>query len=613
MTIDTVIESLSAYQAVRNVDPKGPRVWWTTSPYLLENLPKEGEQTCSLEDDIDLEETNNLAKAGYAFADRFTECLNNACAWRKYADLRLVFARSLNNCFFVTFYKGLLLQKMLQRLNGSAPLKALCAGDPEEIGVEGLDIPYRRFDTVYALIARRANQAELEVFHHSISSDKLTGLHRDVVFRRFSFMEKLLSIINNTPGSFSYKAWRTCKAKGLYPFAHIRLRPRPRSSFYIYKDCELIEELFLALLLRGGSVAQLGTMPRINPSPTSTTPLPDSALLQERFDQQLREELAKKGVPYYPLFAACCLIVWERLLTALERLGVNLPHITDGFERLTQPLNSNSMILTNAFNSTVERLFYCYCRMRKIRTAAFEHGVTLGLSEFSLWIARQSGMTLADTGFYHNRKAIKAVAPHAPHQEMVLAGLPRVTGSVIMPLLQRPIARKWMNLRKRDHVVVYVADLEKNNSIYGPHAENDLQYLEKTKSIMAYLAKSFPHSKLILKLYPTQRYVDSYQFGDLRALYNDLRIVKNVDYRFIRAAADETFVTSSQSTLGWVAGSGTPYHFVDLNWSPSLFRSRVREETSIPELGPIFRIPKEELTETSGGDNFELLFQSSKY
>jgi hypothetical protein len=46
-------------------------------------------------------------------------------------------------------------------------------------------------------------------------------------------------------------------------------------------------------------------------------------------------------------------------------------------------------------------------------------------------------------------------------------------------------------------------------------------------------------------------------------------IVGDVDFRFVRASADLIFTASTQSTLGWVAGSGTPVVFLDFIWAPS--------------------------------------------
>jgi hypothetical protein len=92
--------------------------------------------------------------------------------------------------------------------------------------------------------------------------------------------------------------------------------------------------------------------------------------------------------------------------------------------------------------------------------------------------------------------------------------------------------------------------------------------MRKTVQITRTACKAFHDSLVILKLYPTQRYADDYDFYDLLPEFQNLKIVKNIEFRFIRTAADLLLTTSTQSTLGWVHGTGIPYMYLDFTWSP---------------------------------------------
>jgi hypothetical protein len=538
----------------------------------LEKLPAEGQEVYSLEEGLDQNEIDSLAKAGYDFADAFCTHLNSECDWRDYADLRFVFAHILNRSFYATFYKGLLLQQQLYRLDGLDDPKVICVGAPDVVQPEGINLGYGRFDTLFAYIAAVCNRNDVQVFEHIVSADKCQKLHEAVVYRRLSPFEKLLSLINNTSSSFAYKAWRTLATKGLYPFKHVGVWTGAKSSFYIYKECELIDELFLSLLFRGARIGRIGPLPKPEESDGKNGVLPRFERLERLFRDLTEEHLAMNGLHFRPVYEACTQIVCHRLLTALGRLRSNLQQITRKFDSIASGMRTNGKILTNALSSPVERLFYCYCRAKDITVAAFEHGITMGLSKWSLYAARHTNMLAADIGAYHCNQAVRTITPYAPKQKTFVVGLPKTTRTVLLDGLQRHLARRWLGIRRKDHVVMYVADLERNNFIYGPFCENDLQFLKKTKDIVESILMGFPSSKIVLKLYPTARYLENYTFEELSRRHQRLIILKDIDFRFLRAAADMLFVTSSQSTLGWVLGTNKPCVFLEFSWSPALLQ-----------------------------------------
>ena len=116
---------------------------------------------------------------------------------------------------------------------------------------------------------------------------------------------------------------------------------------------------------------------------------------------------------------------------------------------------------------------------------------------------------------------------------------------------------------------MYVSDLDQNNFIWGPQLDNDWQYLKKTRYIIDVLCKSFPMATVVLKLYPSQRYADAYDFSDMVKIFPNLKIVGGIDFRFLRNAANVIFTSSTQSTLGWVSTSQVPNFVLEFAWSPS--------------------------------------------
>lgn len=589
MRIHTVIESLAAYKAVRAVDQQGERVWWTTNAVVLETLSCQEESIFSLEQDLPHEDFDRLAQAGYAFTDRLREDLNRVFTWRGYADIGQALAFTVNECFFTTLYKGLLMGRLVL-LAAKTGEYVECVGDPERVEQTGLTLKYGRFDTLYALLANACGLEQVTVFRHSLPAENLEKANREVVHRKMQGMEKLLSLLNNTPGSLLFKICKKLFAHSLFPFRQIRIWPLPRRRFYIYRSCELLDELFFELLRRGGSVGMLGCLPKVGLLADRPEALPDQDFIVDICRSRAMEALHEFGIMRHPLLDTCLDILIGRLLTSLGRLRASLTELTAGYEKVIARIGSNACILTSALSKVEEKLFYDFCHARGVKVVAIEHGITSGLSWWTDYSNKYYAMRHADIGMYHNALAAEQMGRIVPDQERIVAGLPQVTMGVGPRSLKRRIVRKWLGIRSDAHVVMYVAELAKNNFIYGPHADNDLQFVSKTEAMVKALCAAYPNSHVILKLYPTQRYVETHDFHKMTEELSNLHIIKDVDFRFIGVAADLIVTTSSQSTLGWVIGSGSPCLFGEFDWAPAHIDGLRMSFSEIPGLSALIAI-----------------------
>jgi len=235
-------------------------------------------------------------------------------------------------------------------------------------------------------------------------------------------------------------------------------------------------------------------------------------------------------------------------------------------------LKQGDEVITSALTKPEDGIIFSYCRHSGIRVSAFDHGVTLGLSRWSEYEASQAGMLFADRGFYHSRCAADVIGRFSPHQDRVVVGLPKIAERVRWRWIQRVLSRHIIGVSMKEHVVMFVPELDKNNFIYGPYHDNDLQYLIKTENTIIRLCELFPQSTVVVKLYPTQRYLDPCLFVDIIERHSNLKFCFDVDFRFVRSAADLIVTTATQSTLGWVAGSGVPAVALEFPWCPLRIR-----------------------------------------
>jgi len=201
--IHTIIESMSAYEALRESDPKALRVWWTTSPYLLVNLPKRGETVLTPEKALPQALFDNLGKLSYDLSWEICGRVQEICSWLDFVDLQMTLAQALQRTYMPILYKGLLLSRVKE---AAAESRLEVVGDPT-VRPADLMPQFGRFDTLYSHLAIRAG---LKVSRHSFDHAKLHRLEESVTSRTLGRAETLLSIMTNTPGSFWPKLGVPC-------------------------------------------------------------------------------------------------------------------------------------------------------------------------------------------------------------------------------------------------------------------------------------------------------------------------------------------------------------------------------------------------------------------
>lgn len=573
-SVHTVIESLAAYRAVRTSDPFGKRVWWTTSPSVLTSLAALDEDVRSPEEGLSHDQFNALALAARDLGDEFCYWYQDECAWKNFIQFQFVLALQLTRCAFVTCYKALLLSRVIDSAAGNP---VICVGFPGDPKPATFSLAYGRLDTLFSALAVEWGPQGPAVYPVCADPEVVSSVEIQVRHRPVGQMEKFLSLLNSTPSTLVYKVWKNLSRIGLCP-SSLSLLPMRRKTYWIYKECESLHEAALGVMMRGGRIAQLPKLPQPRSAQDDFVSMGDADNVVKRIDSIWQDAMERYGVEVLPAYSVAMKLVKRRCLGFLGTLQSDLRNLIVGFDNVTKHVRAGDEILTSALTNPLEGLFYGYCRSRNITVSAFDHGVTLGLSLWSDSEARQAGMLAADRGFYHCPRAVESIRPYAPWQKMHVVGLPRCTARILLPRLQRFLGRRLLRLGQGEQVIMHIPDLERNNFVYGPWQENDLQFLHKTREVTQALCRAYPRSRVVLKLYPTQRYMDSYDFSDLSAEHSNLLVTGDIDFRHLRACSDLIFTASSQSTFGWAGGAGVPLAFMEFQWSGGARINGVRLE-----------------------------------
>ena len=77
------------------------------------------------------------------------------------------------------------------------------------------------------------------------------------------------------------------------------------------------------------------------------------------------------------------------------------------------------------------------------------------------------------------------------------------------------------------------------------------------------MCKKYHRYNIVIKLYPTNRYLDNYEFNYLKDKYKNLIIIRFIDFRFLRFLFDKIYISSGLSALGWALGSNSEVIYLE--------------------------------------------------
>ena len=157
----------------------------------------------------------------------------------------------------------------------------------------------------------------------------------------------------------------------------------------------------------------------------------------------------------------------------------------------------------------------------------------------------------------------------------------------------------------QNRIIFFLALVSRNNMMDPPFQVNDLEYYNiTTKILFSILAKI--KDKCVLKLYPSNRYLDPDPWIKLVKLPKNVKILQFFEFSELRAAADVTILSSSASTFGWTWSIRNPIIFLELPSRPlmqdvvdlfdrALFRIDGSKESWEEEMLEILKMPHKKL------------------
>jgi hypothetical protein len=193
-----------------------------------------------------------------------------------------------------------------------------------------------------------------------------------------------------------------------------------------------------------------------------------------------------------------------------------------------------------------------------------EHGVSVGLSPAHLAAYRNGLPPDVRHTIYFNACQQMAELEGRVHDKEATAvvGVPRLVRHIGLRSLQRKVLRAAFRVKGR--LVVWITGLYPNNYQYLPHYWRDMPYHRVRRRLVSEVFGKC-RDTVMIKLYPTCRYVDGDPFADPGCipLPANCRIAQFSDFRSLRAVADVLVIDTPSSALGWSWGTGKPLIYLE--------------------------------------------------
>jgi len=595
-----IIESVAAWRYVESLDPayRVP-VWMTTSPYVAERLQAEGRTVVCPDEDVPQDEADRVGYFALRSAHRIgVQVDEQTKGWPDGLHPGRAMEGTLHRLLTALFYKALLLDRCRKCLPKEARL--VTVGRSDLSPVTGFEVMVNRFDTLFAVLAKALGYEVIE-----FDALRPTGALPNGDFLQPSWRTRLVTVLN---APFSAPLFRTWLA--LWKGKPFRLTPaRKGLHLFIYKPNELVEEIFLGLAMRG---VMIEWAPRfLKPQPRAATMATSDkssgwAGLAEGVQHLCKEEAEREGFRWHEAFSAAAVLAAERMVRALSfgrAAAANVPAYCAELKRRGRGMPV--AVLTNALTTPLELFIRQGLVAADIPVYMVEHGVSVGLSPLHLACYNNGILPDVTGNIYFNRcqKAAEADGRPLPDHVSAVVGTPRVIRNIGLRCVQRLAVRRMFQATNR--LIVYVTGLYPNNHQRLPHYWRDMPYHRIRRQIV-YEVLDRCRDTVVLKLYPTYRYVDGDPFAELLPLPPNCRAVQFTDFRNLRAAADVLIIDTPSSGLGWTWSTGVPQIYLETGmytllpeiaegFRRALFYVDVREPGWEIQLARLLALPHAEL------------------
>ncbi len=520
----------------------------TTSPFVLEKCRILGRRCFAIDGSLPQAKADSIGYASLRATSDITDLVDSA-ATSDEPPFGWALLPQLHRMLTAFLYKAHLLDHVMRECANDGRLWTV--GHSEARAVRGFNVMINRFDTLFTVLGARRG-----IPHIGLEAPEPSGAAETGDFMRPSIWTRMVTVMNAPATSVFYRLWRgPLKGRALALVPGWNRNP----IVVVHRGNEMIEEILPRLLLRGCEIRRL---PRLHSTSDEVDAPPTVSL--EAITARIKRRCVDAELGWSDTLQIAAMQAGERLRTAL-RHGPSLWRSTEVcVEELKRDARGRPLgLLTNAMASGQERLLRHALDRHGIQSFVAEHGVAPGLSPmhealYAIDKVASLRRTLLYTPAQHRlyeRSIGVAEAANCP-----VVGVPRLVRKIGMRPIQRVAVRAALGAKGR--LAIWCTALYPNNFQFLPHYWRDTPYHEIRRRVVTdVFGKISDH--VVLKLYPTYRYVDPDPLAGLMTLPPNCRVEQFTDFRNLRAAADLIVVDGPGSVMAWAWSTNVPFIYLE--------------------------------------------------
>jgi hypothetical protein len=568
-----VVETIEGYNFYKGYNNHKDDTYYSSNEEVILYLKSKNEKVKNIEIFLTKDEVNNIGKLSYLIEEKISNLLNKKCNILNNLKLGDILNFSIFQTFFILIYKQSLLNRIKEKNKNNS--KIICVGNPEPLKHSRIDLYFDRFDNIFSLLAKNSDNALFENYKHILD----TSISKKIKFKveniSLSKIEKLFSIVDNSFSSFFYKIFK------YFPVTNLILKKK----IHIYGYNENIADLFFDIIKKKYNIKFLQ-------KPHKKHLKIDDNNNKYNFENDLKNiienETDKKNMITKDLDIPISIFV-KKLLFLINKIDYHQDQIRDYYLDLTKNINNNEIILANGFYQAEDKLFYHFIKKKNTKVISFDHGISIGMDKLrSSYVDKYTG-TVGDVGVYSNNKGCNSIKKFFPNMKTIVTG--QIDRYKNFFNIKKFILKSYYNINYKKRVIFIVIGPQYNNTFFSPYRERDRKLVKINKRLVAKVCNEKKDHQIILKLYPGARYYNEYSYRDLEK-FNNLKIIRDKDFRWLRYMADIVITHCHDSTLGQIDNIDAKSFFYTFNDRPNNFGDLLENQTDFKDLKNLKLIKK---------------------
>ena len=536
-----IVESISAFNYAKKIFKKADVCWASSSPKVCNFFSINKFNYIEIEKLVIQKELDEIEKISKNICEAIISESNNIFIKKKYLDLRYIAGAAILKKIYSIIYKNYLLNKILSKTKKNL----ICVGNSDltnnfnYLGIE-------TFDNIFTVLGN-CFKKKIKIIEYKEN----TNIIKKNILKNSDnfFLKKIISFLNSNYSVFLFKILKHLSSNNFFKNF---LNKKDKKQLLIMNETDHISFSFSRLLRKyditffNENFRDIENIINKNKDKNLNNKFYKSYVnINYKINKYLKNSSLKKNQIIN--YEKGLMLVLTQIYQYLQSLDENSYLIENKFKKIISQFKKDFCIISNNANKFMSSIFVSYCQNMGTKFFSFEHGLR-GISRSDKTFSNYYQQYKGNYGIYYWKKSAQYLYP-SPNQKKIIDGFPfDARNNFFKFLFKRVLIKINLKISIFQKTIVFLSDLERNNDNY-PKCPNDYKTVKNNKEIIKFLAKKYPKKIIVLKLYPTQKYLDIYNYQDLANEFKNVRILRDISFDYLTDIFDEIYISHASSTL----------------------------------------------------------------